>query len=531
MNPDLIADLTRPDAYPHPVDGSVEVRQTHISAVFLAGAYAYKVKKPLDLGFLDFRDLARRHHFCLEEVRLNRRLAPDVYLGVVPVTRAGGRHVMDGSGEPVEYAVWMRRLPDDATLAEGLARGELTPDIMAEVGGRLARFHAVADCGAEVAQWAGLETVAFNARENFQQLAPYAGRSLAEPVLVRLRDLTERWLDRLRPVIEDRAARRVPRDTHGDLRLDHIYRFAAAPPPGDLVIIDCIEFNERFRFADPVSDLAFLTMDLRFRGRPDLATTLAEAWFHVSGDEEGRQLLPFYEAYRAVVRAKVGSMTLDEPEIPAAQRAAEAQRARAHGLLALGALAPAAERPGLVLVTGLPGTGKSRLAAGLAEAAGLAVVSTDVTRKALAGVPWGEGTPADPHLDLYTPEWNDRTYDACLEQAATHLAAGGRVAVDGTLREARRRAAFLDLARQLCVPALVLVCEASAATVRARLDARTGDASDATWAVYQQLRARWEAPGAAEPARSVDAGASAERAVGQALDRAQGVGPAVTAGT
>jgi uncharacterized protein len=512
----IIADLSRPEAYPEPPD-AVEVRQTHISAVFLAGQYAYKVKKPLDLGFLDFRTLAQRRHFCAEEVRLNRRLAPDVYLDVVPITLAGDHYQVGGAGAAVEYAVWMRRLPDDHSLAAELARGGLDAGTLADVGRRLAAFHAAAAGGPEVAQGAGFDTVAFNARENFEQLAPYVGRTLTPEVYERLRVLTEAALERLRPVIADRVARGVPRDTHGDLRLDHVYRFPEVAPPHDLVVIDCIEFNERFRFADPVSDLAFLAMDLLFRGRADLAAALTEAWFTASGDAEGRALLPLYLAYRAVVRAKVGSMALDEAELPAAQRAAELARARAHGLLALGALAPPAERPGLVLVAGLPGTGKSRLAGLLAAAAGFIVVATDVTRKGLAGVRWGPEVPPDPHADLYTAEWNERTYDACLAEAERHLLAGRRVLVDGTFREARRRAAFLALARRLAVPARVLVCTAPPEVVRARLDARRGDPSDATWAVYERLAGHWEPPGPGEPVDLVAAVGADEAVLGRAL--------------
>jgi uncharacterized protein len=505
----ILADLARPDAYPESFAGPVEVRQTHISAVFLAGPYAYKVKKPLDLGFLDFRTVEQRRHFCAEEVRLNRRLAPDVYLDVVPITRAGERLRVGGSGAVVDYAVRMRRLPDDHSLAADLARGTLDTARMADVGRRLAAFHAAADGGPAVARHAGFDTVAFNARENFAQMAAYVGRSISAPVYGRLNDLTEAALAALEPLMTARTARGVPRDTHGDLRLEHVYRFPGAEPPHDLVIIDCIEFNERFRFADPVSDLAFLTMDLLFRGRRDLADALTEAWFEAAGDEEGRDLLPFYLAYRAVVRAKVGSMALDEAEIPAAQRATELARAQAHGLLALGALAAPAARPGLVLVAGLPGTGKSQLARDLAPVADAQVVASDVTRKALGGVPWGAGVPPEPHQELYTGDWNDRTYEACRAAAEAQLLAGGRVIVDATFREARRRVGFLDLARRLAVPAVVLVCQAPPEVVRARLDARRGDPSDATWAVYEQLAGAWDPPGPDEPAYSVDMGGPA----------------------
>jgi aminoglycoside phosphotransferase family enzyme/predicted kinase len=483
----LIRQLSDPAAYPHPVD-RVEVRQTHISAVFLAGPFAYKVKKPVALGFLDFSTPDRRRHFCEEEVRLNRRLAPHVYLGVVPVTDDGGRLCLGGPGEPADWAVKMVRLPEGASLLDRVRRGEVTAAELRRLARFLADFHRAADAGPHVAAFGRFEVVAGNARENFAQSAGHVGTTVSRPVFDRLRTLTEEHLDRLRPVIESRAARGVPRDTHGDLHLDHVYLDPGKPPPEDLFAIDCIEFNERFRYADPVADLAFLVMDLKFRGRPDLAAELAGEYIRAAGDDEGRTLLPFYTAYRSVVRAKVEGFKLAEPEVPDGEKAAAARRARAHWLLALAELEEPARRPGLVLVGGLPGTGKSTLARGLAAAGGFDVVRSDVVRKELAGV------SPDTRLgdEFYSAVWSDRTYAECLRRAEGLLSDGRRVIVDATFREDARRGAFLELARRLCVPAVVFVCTAGEETVRARLTARTGDASDADWDVYRQAAGTWE---------------------------------------
>jgi aminoglycoside phosphotransferase family enzyme len=333
----LIESLSDAAAYPCAA-GSVEVRHTHISVVFLAGAFAYKVKKPVDLGFLDFSTLARRRHFCEEEVRLNRRLAPGVYLGVVPVSRAGPGVKVEAPGEPVEWAVKMKRLPEEATLRERLRRGLVGAGVLESLAGRIAASHAEADAGPLVSEFGRFEVVARNARENLDHVAPRVGAALSRSDLDRLRQQTEDALARLRPLIDSRARRGVPRDTHGDLRLEHVYLFPESPPPADLVIIDCIEFNERFRFADPVSDMAFLVMDLMSDGRTDLARAFAEGYFRASGDEEGRCLLPFYVAYRAAVRGKVEVFELSDQVIPEAERAAALGRARAHWLLALAQL-------------------------------------------------------------------------------------------------------------------------------------------------------------------------------------------------
>jgi aminoglycoside phosphotransferase family enzyme/predicted kinase len=469
------------------------VRHTHVSVVFLAGSFAYKIKKPVRLGFLDFSTLAQRLHFCKEEVRLNRRLAASVYHGVVPVVRRGESLAVEGEGEAVEWAVKMERLPDEATLESRLRAGEVGPEQLAALARKVAAFHAAAEGGDHVAAFGRFAVVAGNARENFLQSAGQVGVTVSAAVFNRLRERTEAELDRLRPLIEARAARGVPRDTHGDLRLDHVYLFPERPPPGDLLIIDCIEFNERFRFADPVADVAFLIMDLAFHGRRDLARTFAEAYFQAAGDDEGRALLPFYVAYRAVVRAKVEGMELAEKEVPEEERTAARRRAMAHWLLALGELERPGRRPCLVLIGGLPGAGKSTLARSLAETAGFDVIRSDVVRKELAAVT-ESGRPAFGE-GIYSPEWNDRTYAECLRRAEALLLEGRRVLVDASFREDQRRRTFLETAQRWGVPAQVLLCRVKPEVARRRLAARRGDVSDADWSVHQMAAARWEEPG------------------------------------
>ena len=487
--PQLIAALSDPRAYPH-APQRIEVRQTHISAVFLAGPFVYKIKKPVELGFLDFRTLERRRHFCEEEVRLNRRLSPAVYLGVVPVSLDGGRVVVEGRGEVIEWAVKMARLPEDATLERRLDRGELNPDQMVKLARVVAGFHAAAESSQRISTFGRFDVVAGNARENFSQAEREVGGTVHPAVFGRLRDLTERHLTRLNSLIAGRAERGVPRDTHGDLHLDHVYLFPDRPPPGDLAIIDCIEFNERFRFADPVADMAFLVMDLKSHGRRDLAEVFADAYSAAAGDSEGRALLPFYTAYRAAVRGKVEGFELRESEIPAEERTAALTRARAHWLLALGELEAPAARPCLLLVGGLPGSGKSTLARGLAAVAGFTVLRSDVIRKELAGMP----PEARGSAELYSTAASNRTYAECQQRAADLLFAGGRVIVDATFAAEKRRRQFLEAARRMGVPALWLDCRADAESCRQRLSSRHGDASDADPAVFERIAAHWQAP-------------------------------------
>ena len=516
----LIEALGRPEAYPHR-PRHIEIRQTHISVVALAGAYAYKVKKPVDLGFLDFTTLAKRLHYCHEEVRLNRRLAPDVYLDVVPLVRSDAGLQVEGSGIPVEYAVKMRRLPEDATLLRLLECGELEADVLAELGRRVAGFHRVAESGAEVARCGRWRVVAGNARENLTQSRRHVGITLSSAVYARLEEALEWRLEAHRPLIERRAEAHVPRDTHGDLHLDHVYHFPELGPPHDFVVIDCIEFNERFRYADPVADMAFLTMDLAFHGRRDLERAFVEAYFEASGDRPGRALLPFYVAYRAAVRAKVEGMTAAEPEVPRAERRDAIGRAKGHWLLALSQLEAPEKRPALVLVGGLPGTGKSTLAEMLGRACGFEVISSDRVRKELAGL-----TPETPSAvafgeGIYTPEWHDRTYAACLEHADALLFEGKRVIVDASFREAQRRQSFLEAAVRWGLQPVLLLCTAPEETVRERMAARRGGPSDADWAVYQAAAAAWEG-GPEDPrwcVQEVSTAGEREDALGVAIQR------------
>jgi aminoglycoside phosphotransferase family enzyme/predicted kinase len=491
----------------------VEIRQTHISIVALVGDVVYKVKKPVDLGFLDFTTLDKRRIACLEEVRLNRRLAGDVYLGMVPIVRTPDGICVEGEGEPIEWAVKMRRLPDEASLLALLDRGKLTDVLLASLAERIAKFHAAADRQTD----GGFETIAANARQNFEQTAAHVGTTVSPAVFAAVRERTESCLGRLRPLMEARARRGVP-DGHGDLRLEHVYSFPGVTAPNDIIVIDCVEFNERFRRGDPVGDMAFLVMELYFRGRADLAEAFAGAYFRAAADDEGRDLLPFYVAYRSVVRAKVRGIELGEREIDAARRASSLVKARAHFLLALGALAPGSARPALVLVGGLPGTGKSTVARSLAEQAGFEVIRSDVVRKELAGLQAGVPAADAWHGGIYTREWTERTYQACLDRAEAALLDGKRVIVDATFAEEALRARFMGAARALSVPAVGFVCQASAESVRERLARRRGDASDADFAIYERAKESWEA--ASEESRRALFDLDTERGAGDAVERA-----------
>ncbi len=524
----LIDGLADPSAYPFTVH-HVELRQTHISAVFLTEQFVYKVKKPVDYGFLDFSTLEKRRYYCDEEVRLNRRLAADVYLGVVPITQVDGQPRFEGDGEPMEWAVKMRRLPDDATLAHRLAHVDVDSQpvdaqTMRRLGTRIALFHASAESGPHVDIYGHFDSVAGNARENFEQSQDQVGNTVSPAVFARLKSLTEAALERQRALIESRADRGVARDTHGDLRLDHVYIFPDRQPPQDLVVIDCVEFSERFRFSDPISDIAFLVMSLNLQGRRDLGRELLEAYIRAAGEESGMSLAAFYTAYRAVVRAKVEGLKLARAEIADADRQAALTLSRGSWLLAVGELETPQRRPCLLLVAGLPGTGKSTLAREVCKRADLHLIRSDVVRKELVGAVGEQSAETTSNAagfgqGSYTAEWNRRTYAECLHRARQLLLEGERVVVDANFRVEADRRDFLDAATQLGVRSGMLVCQADSEIVRARLANRRGDASDADWSVYLRAAESWEAPSARTQAvvQTVDTSGGLAGSVAQAI--------------
>jgi uncharacterized protein len=490
--PDLLRDLSQPAAYPYAVQ-RVEVRQTHISLVFLAGGFVYKVKKPVKLPFLDFTTLDKRELCCKAEVRLNRRLAPQVYLDVVPVARTPAGIRFEAEGEVVDWAVKMVRLPDEATLEQRLRRGEVREETVSKLAQRVAAFHAAAHQHLSMARFGAFTHVAGNARDNLKAAARQAGTCLSPEVLERLEALQEECLSKLHTLINARSHGDMIRDTHGDLHLDHIYLFPDKAPPNDLVIIDCIEFNNTFRFADPVADMAFTFMDFCFHARRDLASAFANAYFAASGDKEGRKLLPFYSAYRAMVRGKVEGIAQSETEIPAKERAHALQLARAHWLLALVELAQPRDKPCMLLIGGLPGSGKTTLARRLAEMGNFHVLRSDVIRKELSGVPEQESMRSGFDSGIYTPDWDKRVYRECLRRAETLLWEGQRVIVDASFRKEEYRRLFLDAAVRWGVPGWLLLCEAPMAVLQQRVGQRQGDASDADAGICATAAARWEA--------------------------------------
>ena len=495
---EMLAFLADPALYAHR-PARVDVVQTHISYVALAPPLVFKVKKPLDLGFLDYSTLERRRHFCEEEVRLNRRLCADVYEAVVPITRQGGRLAWGGTGTPVEVAVRMRHLDPAGFLDARLDAGTLATSDLDHVADVLAAFYRAQRPTAEAAAWGRADRLRLSTDENAAQTERFVGTLLSQPAHEALRYATERFFSgRARLLSRRRAEGRVV-DGHGDLRLEHVHLMPGHLMPGQpepVCVYDCVEFNERLRLVDVANDVAFLAMDLDARGRPDLARHVAERLAAALGDPELLDVLDFYKGYRATVRGKVEGMRSEEPEVPAAERAASAERARAFFRLALGT-AVAGSRPLVVAVMGRTGTGKSTLARALADALGWEAVASDVVRKASAGVPLFERGDAAERAALYTPARTDETYAALTDAALDRAARGLSTVLDATFATRRHRDALRAALAAAGVGHRFVELVAPDSVLRERLAARedvTDEASDARLSDFAALSARFEPP-------------------------------------
>jgi uncharacterized protein len=479
-------------------EGACELRETHISWVFLYADTVLKLKKPVDFGFLDFRSLEQRQRACEAEVLLNTRLAPDVYLGVVAVTRgADGLHRIAGEGEVVDYAVHMRRLPDAERADVRLAEGRLTWAELSGLVSVLVEFHARAATSDEIAAFGRVASIARNVEENFAQ----AGRSLRELAPHAEREVEARELAFLREhaaAFERRIASGKIRDGHGDLRLEHVYipepsldaaggqvASAAAPP----LVIDCIEFNERFRYADVCADVAFLSMDLAFQGSVELKERFLAAYARESDDYDLYEVVDFYESYRAYVRAKVSALALDSASsLEARERLT--RDARRYLLLALAAERPSLGAPRLIAVGGIIASGKSTLAEALGAELALPVIGSDRTRKALHGVAPTERLGRE----AYGAGASDAVYGEVLRRAAVVLASGRSVIVDASFRTRASRAAARALGQRARARFVFVECQAPEAVTRERLSARehASSVSDARLDLYEAFVSRYE---------------------------------------
>ena len=471
-----------PGFYPHR-PARVELKQTHMSYLFLAGEYVYKVKKPVHFDFADCSTLGVRYELCCEEVRLNRRLAPEVYLGVAPIVREGCRLLLGDltrSFNPGawEYAVKMRRLPEDRMLDRLVRAGEVNGAVIDALAKRLADFHRAASTAGGW-RYGSATSVWRSVLGNLDECQRFVDYTVTDRQFAAIDDYIKRFVAAHWGVLNDRVGQGHVRDGHGDLRCEHICMTKAVQ------IFDCLEFSERLRCADVASDIAFLAMDLDSLDAPLLADELVRAYAEETADETLPTLTNFYKCYRACVRGKVESLKSLEDEVPSPERDQARDRARASFSLAFSYASRG--RPALVAVCGLAGTGKSTVSRMLQCRTGFELLNSDRIRKHVAGVPQAFHGDTPYGAGIYSPAFDRLTYHALFAEAAGRLRDGCGVIIDATFKRPEDRGTALATARQFGMPVLFVECRADQRETLRRLRERTGAArgpSDATEEVY-----------------------------------------------
>ena len=481
----MIEAMMAPAFYPHPA-ADVDLRQTHTSNVFLAGGYAYKVKKPVAFAFVDCSTPAKRRELCEREVLLNRRLSPGIYLGVVPIifktdTYALGEEKSKDGSDVVDFAVKMRRLPDDRRLDGMIAAGSATSEDISRIAQRIAEFHAGASNreawtnGSAAAVWQMIEG-------NLRETEGIVADTLSRGKLAAVETYSHRYVSAHWEFLNQRARDRRVLEGHGDLRTDCIYLM-----PDGIEITDCLEFSDALRYCDAASEIAFLAMDLDRLGKPDFSRELVRRYLSAANDPDIAMLMPFYKCYRATVRAKVDLLRSHQDDCPVEQRLAARERARGYLELACGYAEEGCHR-GLVVVCGPSGTGKSTLARKLQQLLEFEIFGSDLQRKRLVGIsPTARVTEAYGK-GIYSAEVTERTYRSLVAEAAESIKGRKGVILDATFRHKSERALVIDLAKRFGLRPVFVECRADKTEVIRRLlqrRTRAAEISDATVEIYQ----------------------------------------------
>jgi aminoglycoside phosphotransferase family enzyme/predicted kinase len=478
--PDLLQAMIRPDFYPHKPT-SVELVQTHISHVFIAGELVYKVKKAVNFGFLDFTTLEKRKYYCGEELRLNKRLAPSIYLDIIPISINEQNKIILGlSKNIIDYAVLMKKLPMDRMLKILLNKGEADQNVMDAIAEKIAAFHQVAETGGPINEIGGIDTISHNHDENFAQTQKYINITIPAYQYNFVKDYVNKFLTEKKDLFEKRVANHKIRDCHGDLHLEHICI------TDEIIIFDCIEFNERFRFSDVAAEVAFLTMDLDYNGYPQYDDFFVKSYFKYSADTDMLILLNFYRCYYAYVRGKVISFRLDQKDIPHDERSQIKKTAERYFDLAY-TYAANLENPVLILTAGLMGCGKSYQARHLAARLNAKTIRTDVLRKEMLNI-----NPTDRYVEnfgqgIYSDNISRMTYDKAYELAEAEIKSGKAVIIDASFKRRSERQKARQLAARLDIPFYIIECTCTDKVVKMRLEKRVKEkdnASDGRWEIY-----------------------------------------------
>ncbi len=472
----LVEALDNPFAFGHPLQ-QLQIIETHISWVILTGRWAYKIKKPVQFGFLDFANLEQRHYYCQEELRLNRRFAPDIYLELVAVRGSPTQPRLHGGGEILEYAVKMRQFSQQDLLSSYAEEQRLDAEQIDAIAETVARIHEHCDRSGPDDDWGSLTSITHWSAENLSNLRTSIPGHCLPPSWSRLQDWY-RQTDSLSTGIVERKQDGFVRECHGDLHLGNMAMIG-----GRITLFDCIEFNPELRWIDVVSEAAFVAMDLQARGFSGYCWRFLDRYFVASGDYAGIDLLRYYFVYRALVRAKVAALRAAAPGQAAASDCQSFDQARHY--IELADAWTRAERPGMILMHGLSGSGKSTVAAQLVESLGAFRLRSDVERKRLHGLGAQDNSDSAIEGGIYGPEASEKTYRRLAEIADGILAAGHRVIVDAAFLHRDERRRLLDCAAARGVPCTILPCHAPRQELERRLENRRGDASEADVAVLR----------------------------------------------
>ncbi|UKO96655.1 bifunctional aminoglycoside phosphotransferase/ATP-binding protein [Nostoc sp. UHCC 0870] len=467
--PALIQQMLQPGFYPHPVQEPIQLIQTHVSYVLLTGDYAYKLKKPVNFGFLDFSTLEKRQHFCQEELRLNKRGAAELYLEVLPITLEGEQHILGGTGDPVEYTVKMRQFPQETLLSSLFADDKLKETDLEELGRVVAQYHVKTETNDYIRSFGEVSQIRAAFDENYEQTAKYIGGPQTQAQFDETKAYTERFFAERQELFQRRIQNDYIRECHGDLHLRNICLWQ-----DKILLFDCIEFNEPFRFVDVMFDIAYAVMDLEAQQRPDLSNAYLNTYVEQTGDWEGLEVLPIYLNRQSYVRAKVTSFLLDDPSVPATVKEEASKTAAQYYKLAWEYTKP--KQGKLILMSGLSGSGKSTTAKYLARQTGAIHLRSDAVRKHLGGIPLYERGGDD----LYTPEMTQKTYARLLNLGIILANQGYTVILDAKYDKQELRQEAIAQAQKHQLPLQIIYCTAPLEVVRERLVNRTGDIADAT---------------------------------------------------
>ena len=478
----LISQMQQSEFYPHPVADNIELVQTHVSYVLLTGDYAYKLKKSVNFGFLDYSTLEKRKHFLDAEIAMNSAIAPELYLAVLPITQEGEKFILNGSGEPVAYTLKMRQFPQENLFINLFEAGKLSIEQMEELGNIVAQFHKNAATNDYISSFGKVEQIRQGVDENYAQTQSYIGRVQTQEQLAATQAYTDKFFAEREDLFNSRIKNNKIKECHGDLHLKNICLWQ-----DKIQLFDRIEFNEPFRFVDVIYDVAFTMMDLEARGKQDFANAFLNTYLEQTGDWEGLPLLPLYLSRQAYVRAKVTSFLLDDPAIPEAVKQEASQTAKDYYKQAWEYTQRKSGK--LILMSGLSGSGKTTVAKNIARNTGAIHIRSDAVRKHLAGIPL-EATGSDT---IYTLEMSQKTYDRLLELGMILAQEGFTVILDAKYDRIEHRQKVIDAIKSHNIPLQIVHCTAPIEVLGDRLKSRSGDISDATADLLTSQQATAEA--------------------------------------